>query len=333
VYVVPEFRLVYVSVAKNACTTLKWAVAELAREDTTAFHAGLRPYVSDEHAVHARSQFKLALHPDEVDSALRAQIHPDNGWFIFGVVRDPRVRLFSAWQDKLLMQAPAYRWLRDEPWYPNIPNDADEIVADFARFVGAAASDPEFRLLRDTHFRSQKKALLWGAVPYSRIYPIEALDELRGDLERHTKSLGWDGPLHFRRGNETPLKANSAVFADGVREKIENIYATDFECFGEFWDFARISAVPEWDPATVHEVRSRAELGRRVADVRQIALHHRKRANREAKRADEAVSRLERELSASRHPGARFRRVLGHARRRIGGRARAAARRLRLAAR
>src|SRR5699024_3446387 len=288
VYVVPEFRLVYVSVAKNACTTLKWVIAELAREDTAGFRSGLHTFVNEEHAVHSRGQFKHALHPDEVDPALRPEIHPDNGWFVFGVVRDPRDRLFSAWQEKLLMQNPGYRWLRDEPWYPEIPNDAAEIASGFARFVDAAATDSNFSLMNDTHFRLPTQSPSWDVVPYSRIYLLVALGELRSDLMRHVESLGWSGPLHFWRGNETPLRANSAAFADGdVREKIEKIYATDFENFGEFWDFSRIVAAPAWEPAAVQEVRVRAQLGRRLADVREIALRHRKRAAREAKRAED----------------------------------------------
>gem|GEM_PF-2189804 len=334
VYVVPEFRLVYVSVAKNACTTLKWVIAELAREDTAGFRSGLHTFVSEEHAVHARGQFTRALYPDEVDPALRPEVHPDNGWFIFGVVRDPRARLFSAWQEKLLMQNPGYRWLRDEPWYPNIPDNADEIASGFARFVSAAAADPNFPLLEDTHFRLQTKSLSRHIIPYSRIYPIAEFDELRADLMRHLESQGWSGPLHFWRGNETPLRANATVFADrDVRENIEKIYATDFEQFGELWDFSRIAAAPAWESAAIQEVRVRAQLGRRLGDVREIALRHRKRANREAKRAREANARiaaLERELATARQPSVQVRSLLGRIRRCVRGAARTVIRRARL---
>ena len=35
-----------------------------------------------------------------------AAISPENGWFVFTVVRHPAARLFSAWQSKLLLREP-----------------------------------------------------------------------------------------------------------------------------------------------------------------------------------------------------------------------------------
>ena len=32
-YVIPELKLLYISLAKNACTSIKWLMAELAGED------------------------------------------------------------------------------------------------------------------------------------------------------------------------------------------------------------------------------------------------------------------------------------------------------------
>jgi hypothetical protein len=296
VYVIPEFKLVYASVAKNACTAMKWVMADLAREDVSEFHSGLKPYTAEEHAVHNRDLFKKALYPDEVDPKTWAEIAPDTGWFIFGILRDPRSRLFSAWQDKLLMQDPAYRWLRREPWYPEIPRDADAIIADFARFVDAFSSHPQFRLRGDTHFRPQVDSLMLDKVPYSRLYSIDELAALHIDLTQHVAALGWHEPLNFRRSNDTPLRANAAAFPDDVREKVEAIYAADFEAFGGMWDFGKIADVADWSPAAVREVQVRGALGVRLGDVRQIALDFRKSAERAARRAD----KLERQLKSVR---------------------------------
>ena len=56
----------------------------------------------------------------------------DNGWFVFGVVRDPRPRCFSAWQNKLLLGSPSYTQWRREPWYPRFPDHPEAIREDFA---------------------------------------------------------------------------------------------------------------------------------------------------------------------------------------------------------
>lgn len=290
VWIVPEFKLVYVATAKNACTSLKWVVAELAREDMGSFVSGLKPYIDDEQVVHNRGCFQNARYPDELDPATARQIHPDNGWFVFGVVRDPYSRLFSAWQDKLLLNEPGFRWAREELWFPQPPSDAETIVSEFARFVDIALSSPEPRLFENDHFRSQVDALLLGTVPYSRIYSMDETAQLRTDLTEHVRELGWTDPLEFRRSNGNPLRANARVFADGVRDKIDMLYAADLEAFGGMWDFARIETAPAWTPVEIREAQVRAKLGRRLGDVRHLALGQR----RQAQQAAEQVEKLQR---------------------------------------
>ena len=291
-WVVPEFKLVFVSVAKNACTSIKWVLADLAREDTSKFRSGLKAYTDDSAAVHNRRLHPNIPFPDKIDPALSAEIHPDNGWFVFGVIRDPRSRLFSAWQDKVLLQYPAYRRWASEPWYaPRPGEDAQAINAQFAEFVDAALTMKRFPPRENTHFRSQVDGLDLGRIPYTKIYPIEQLGDLRTDLSRHVEALGWTEPISFRRSNETPLRANAACFAGDVKAKVEQWYADDFAEFGEHFDFARIEKVPEWTAAELREVQVRTALHRRLGDVRQIALNQRKRAEEAEKKLKKATGK------------------------------------------
>jgi hypothetical protein len=296
VYVIPEYKVMFVSLAKNACTSMKWVMVELAGEDLRRFKARMLPFVSDEHAVHARGRFKKALRLDQLDPGLRAQIHPENGWFVFSIVRDPRARLFSAWQDKLLMQDSVYRRLSKRPWYPEFSTDPAVIAAQFAHFVDAMSAEPRIGLHSDRHFDSQTNLLHLDAVTYTRIYPIEQLAQLRTDLLDHVRPLGWSKDLAFRRTNDTPLRANAAVFAGDVRSKIEQIYAADFAAFGEFWDFARIEQVPDWSAAALQELELRVGFAQRLGDVRAIAKQHRERSDELSKR----VAELETQLSRAR---------------------------------
>jgi hypothetical protein len=293
VWIVPEFKIVFVAVAKNACTSIKRVIAELGRENLDKFKPGLKAYTDDGSAVHMRSLYRKIPSPDKLDPEIAAQIHPDNGWFIFGIVRDPWSRLFSAWQDKMLLQYPAYRWAETKPWYPRFPESTEQINADFARFVDAAVADRKFPLLTNTHFRLQSLTLDHEIVPFSHIYPIGKLDELRDDLAAHVEPLGWQAPIAFQRTNDTPLKANGAVFAGDVRAKVESWYAADFAQFGEYFDFARIEAVPEWTAAQLREVQLRAASTRRLGDVRKIALDYQKRAKEAKARADAATKRAD----------------------------------------
>jgi hypothetical protein len=292
VYVIPPYRLMFVSVAKNACTSMKWVMAELADEDLSAFTLGLLPFISPDHAVHVRSRFKKTLRVDQLDPDTRAEIHPDNGWFIFSIVRDPRSRLFSAWQDKLLLQDAVYLQHNAHPWYPQFSTDPAIITAEFARFVDAMSSQPQLPLHRDRHFNSQTNLLHLDAVPYSKIYPIEQLSQLRADLTEHLQRQGWEGTLTFRRTNDTPLRANASAFAGDVRSKIEKLYAADFENFGHLWNYAKIEQTAEWSTAALQELELRLAFGRRLGEVRQIAMTYRRRNRRMNKR----VAKLERDV-------------------------------------
>lgn len=323
-YIVPERRVMFVSVAKNACTTLKWMIAEVAGEDLGGFTAKLRPYLSETGAVHTRELWRRALMPSQVPPELRAQIHPDNGWFVFAVVRDPRVRLFSAWEDKLLLNNPYYYNRMGASWYPGFPSSREQIVAEFARFVDALVDDPGHPLLiDDTHFRRQTGLLRRDLVSYSRIYDIRELADLRADLAAHLAATGWHGELRMRSDNGSPLAANPAVFANGVAAKIERIYQRDFAAFGTSWDLAAIEAKPDWSDADLRLAQVYATLGQRIGELRSMALA----SNRRVEQLATQLAKRERDAAA--RANTLPRRVA----RRLPDRARATLRRLRTATR
>jgi hypothetical protein len=323
VYVIPDARLVFVAVNKNACTSLKWMVAGIAGENLNGFKAGLRTYTTDHEAVHNRTLWSHALTMKQVDPQVRAQIDPGNGWFIFGVVRDPRGRLFSAWQNKLLLENAGYTQWRKEPWYPRHRFDPESILADFAHFVDVLDRDPKHPLLRrDNHFKSQSRLLLLDSVPYSKIYNINEIGALRADVQAHLESVGHSAEFLLPSSNDTPLPANATVFAGGVREQVERIYADDFERFGDRWDFAKIESAREWTKADLAEAELRATLGRRIGDLRDRASQLRDTVNAEKARTAELearVSELEQQLKqASTTTGlSRLRRRAGRLRRRM----------------
>lgn len=295
IYVIPERKVLFTSLAKNACTTLKWLIADVAGEDLSSFDAGMNPYPTRVQAVHDRTLWKQARRMVDVPEDVRRQIHPDNGWFVFAVVRDPRSRFFSAWQQKFLLDNPAYRRWRDELWYPRRPDSAESIVEDFGRFAEMLLTTKPWHELRrlDTHFRTQRNLLRRQRIPYSRVYEIRELETLRSDLEKHLRDQGWDRDLTLMRTNDTPLRANLAVFANGVREMTESLYAFDFEVFSDLWDFARIEKVPAWTEAELNEVRVRRDLGGRLGDVREIGIEARTEAERLRKQNHNLQRRLE----------------------------------------
>lgn len=314
-FVLPEHRILFVSVAKNACTTMKWMLADIAGEDLSGARAGLASFTDESHIVHDRNKWKHSPAPAFVAPEILEQIHPDNGWFVFSVVRDPRVRFFSAWQDKLLLRNPAYARWQTEPWYPRYPTDPDDIVEDFGRFTDMLTADPHhFLLERDLHFRPQTELLTRDIVTYTHLYEMSELAQVRDDVAAHLKSIGWTGEVALRGANSTPLRVNGAIFADGVREKIEKIYAADLAELGDRWDFATIGTASDWSPVAIDEARQRAATNNRISELRDIAIDR----GRQITRLRTEVKTLEKALkkaSAARTPVSGPRRVLRRVRR------------------
>lgn len=301
-YLAPEAKVMFESLNKNACTSLKWMMAELAGEDLSVFVAGERPYIEDTETIHNRELWTVSPRVDALTPEQRAEIHPDNGWFVFAVVRDPRLRLFSAWQNKILIENPfSFRWV-NEDWYPRHPLTAETVVEDFAKFVDLFEREPDNWLrAKDAHFRDQTEMLVERAVPYTRIYEISEMKQLQADLNEHLAAQGRP-PAVLPRANPTPLRPIGALYENGVREQIERIYAADFERFGHLWDFSRTENAEPWRKADLDACEQEAVLGRRIGELFRLLRDR-------SKELEEARARIA-ELEQPAPPG-RFRRLLG----------------------
>jgi len=243
--------------------------------------------------VHRRDAYEKTPKLNEIQVATRREIRPDNGWFVFSVVRDPRVRLFSAWQNKYLMHNPRYRNWRDEDWYPPTPESAQDVIDSFARFVDLIDKDPNHAVTDDSHFLPQMNLLRKDVVPYSRVYEISELSTaFVTDLDAHLRAQGWTGEVALRQTNDTPLRANARVFAGPVREQVERYFAADLAEYGHIWDFAKIEAVPDWTPAMIDDLRTRTALIERIGQL----LGDLRKANRQLERADAKSQRLSTKL-------------------------------------
>jgi len=311
-FALPEAKVLFVQVNKNACTSLKWMLAGIAGEDLEAFRPSLHAATSEQDDIHDRRQWRMVPRLDAMTAEQRAQIHPDNGWFVFAVTRDPRSRLFSAWQSKLLLENPGYTRYRNENWYPRHPLTAKTVVQDFAKLVRVFERWPNLRFRSDPHFCDQVKLLHLHAVTYTKIYDIAELSSLTSDLQRHLDSVGWTGTLHLPRLNDTPLHTNGQPFANGIAERIEKIYAKDFEMFGDRWDFGRIERQPEWTDEALHEAEWHAIYGRRIGYLRSEALEYRTKAAHQRERKKLAWARADRlkaevkRLNTQARPGRRI---------------------------
>jgi hypothetical protein len=270
-YVMPRWKALYVSVNKAACTSLKWLVADVQEESRERFHRSLSREVSRTMTIHRRSMWQNTPMAKWMTDAELEAISSDRGWFIFGVVRHPTARLFSAWQSKLLLREPWW-WVDefgDEDWFPREPADGEQVVEDFVRFVRAVAQDPEQRVFRNRHFAPQHQLLAIDRMDYTRIYRTAEIPVLLADFERHLRAQGWDGePLTMPRANETPLKPIRSLFTPEVIEIASDLYREDFAAFG-YDDPLPDGLDPSdaYDPASIAEVGRLIERSERINDL------------------------------------------------------------------
>ncbi|WP_402375885.1 sulfotransferase family 2 domain-containing protein [Isoptericola rhizosphaerae] len=268
--VVPQSKVVFVNVSKNASTSLKWLTAELSGQDPATFHSvmGLAP--TRQQTIHRRASFVDVPKLVDLDEDERAEISPENGWFIFGVIRDPRVRAWSAWQSKFLVGNPRHAWhkFRDAPWMPRVPESDADVVEDFAKFVQALRGPGGADLLNDSHFKPQTQALGESVVPFSHLYEVSELPLMLDDLRAHLEAQGLPGTYTLTRENETPLAVAGRVFGDDVLAILDDVYASDIERFGHLWDFDAVLAKdPTWAKEAFRDIAGRVATGQRIADL------------------------------------------------------------------
>ena len=299
-YVLPDLKVLYISIAKNACTTIKWLLSELADEDPAQFAPGSGRYLTPDEGIHARSRWQHTPTLGKLTPGFRSTISPENGWFVFAVVRDPRPRFFSAWQNKFLLRNPSYLSWRGEPWYPRVPQVPEQVREDFATFVDLVHSSPDAKVAHDAHFESQSKYLSENVVPYSRIYEIGELRTMVSELADHVHARGYEGDLRLRTSNDTPLRATADVFDGPVKGQIEDLFAVDFERFGHLWDFSKVEAAPGWSQDSMNALRSQIVMSERIGELVDRTRSAQRRTQRARRRAIELEAQLKKARAANR---------------------------------
>lgn len=175
---VDAHRLVYLPIAKNACSSLKTLVANLGGME-------LGPE-QDIHGVLDHDPNRLVfLNRDDAD--IRAALSaPD--WMRFCVLRHPLDRLVSVYVEKFVKNrhAPGMR-ITCDPVLLRSLNKWHLTEADYDRgitfrsFAQDLLSEPPQRL--DPHWRPQ--SLFLNHIPHTHLYTVDMLGVLKSDLEGH----------------------------------------------------------------------------------------------------------------------------------------------------
>jgi hypothetical protein len=255
-FVLPDHKMVYISVTKVACSSLRWMVADLVGEDFQQFYRAPGNHQSRLMTIHAaRHIWQHSPQIKQLAPEVREEISRDNGWFIFAAIRDPWSRLWSAWQSKLLVRHDSYvKNYGREPWFPHVPAAPGDIIDDWLTFVAARPWESHAELALDPHFMPQYDSVHPDRVNYTRVYDMNDMPTMLSDIHAHLASVGKDKALYLPRVNLSPIALTTDALTDDVAATIEDSYRRDFDEWGDRWTLAAVKVTT--DPLTMDLVRS-----------------------------------------------------------------------------
>lgn len=222
-YVAPRLRVAFVPTRKAACTSIAWLLADLNR-DGLRFRRDLvsRPENGNQ-KVHVSSLYDVP--PLAYESRAHRQ-SIDESWLVFSVVRNPYTRLWSAWQNKLLLSqgnlGNGFLRIRSRI----LEKGPNAVLSAFHHFVHDVTSSEKL-LNSDDHLVPQTRWLAHRRFRYSHVGRVESLSETLDALAAHTGK-----PVQLQRQNPGLLPWSPELYGRSEVQKMQSAFAEDFDLFG-----------------------------------------------------------------------------------------------------
>ncbi len=222
--VLPEQRVLFLPIPKAGCTSVLWQLAALAGLEEEDFARSVTPEVSPALTVHDITLWNPQNRFSEYDEAEQERMLTEDGWLRFTIVRHPATRLWSAWQSKLLLREPRFvQTFGEEPWFPELPETPEQVVADFRAFVAAVGAGG----VEDVHWAVQNE--LVEQLAFNHIGRVEAMDDTLAVLSEHVgEGVLPEDPL---TENRTPLPLPPGAYDADAEAVLRERYAPDFAAF------------------------------------------------------------------------------------------------------
>jgi hypothetical protein len=272
--VLPQQRVLFLPMPKAACTSVLWALTELAGMTPEDFEGSTLPEPSAALTVHDMNAWapdhRLTRYAGEEQRRIL-----EGDWLRFTVVRDPWHRLWSAWVSKLLLREPRFVATHGEqPWFPREPESASTIVEDFRRFVAAVGAGEA----EDVHWAVQHE--LSSQLPLTHVGRAESLGDTMQLVSEH---IGAELAPAGRR-NASPLTLPPDAYDAEAAETVRQAFAADIEAFGYDDAPPRGGSRPAW-AVVLPLLRATIDQHVRLAQLHRLS-------QRRADRMHSAESRL-----------------------------------------
>ena len=275
ILVAQNARVFYVPTTKAASSTIRLLLAEA---NGTYHPEKLRwtdaPNVSVSQGIH-NLQVSGLKYFEFLRSSEREHILRSPEWWRVGLLRDPYARLFSAWENRILLQAP-------NPWSKAFwQKCSDELVdgridyaASFRKFVQVLDTEPEI-FGSDPHFNSQRAHLGGDQYSFTHLIRIDAPGELAAFAAQLAERVGKS--IEPRRLNEGLGLKYVDVMDDTTATVIERIYHVDFDNYG--FVKGRFPTAPRTVLASVGETKAiyyARDITERMIQLSQLARYRKR---------------------------------------------------------
>ena len=244
----PSLKIMYVPSTKVACSSIKMMLAEANGsyniDNARWLHS---PNISLSQTIHEIevSGLELFRYMPEAEQNIMWE-SPE--WWRVGALRSPYARLYSSFENRILMRAPSL--LSEEVWVLCEDERADgaiDIAATFRKFVRALHGRSELFYI-DDHFTGQIGALRPDHMKFTHLFRVDepgAMDSFAAEIsERSGKHI-----VAKRLNEGLGIKYRDVMDAESAR-LIEEIYSDDFHHFG----FEK-EVFPDTPPALVAAAR------------------------------------------------------------------------------
>ncbi len=211
-FVAERSKVIYVPVTKAGSTSMLRILADLEGYDITSF-------LHLPELVHNQANFPLPL-LSTLDETRQLELLEDPAWLKLTVVRNPYQRIYSGWEDKLLIGR--FGWDRLTPPSLVLHRGGIDVGASYRAFIADLDRRCEV-WMGDPHFCTQAQLARPETIPYDQIASTAELGELISQLEQRAK----------RRADTTRVNEGLGLPAQGfvddaAAETITRLYDVDF---------------------------------------------------------------------------------------------------------